>query len=209
MPPTLWIVAGPNGAGKTTGVQRLKIKQLLSGVRFLNPDDRTKSKLIALGYQGFADAPQEIQFEAFKTSANEVSAELEHAVENGEQIGIETVLSTDKYRALVVRVIELGGSLGIIYVALASPEIAIERVARRVSRGGHGVPADKITKRWQDSLLKLDWYLRHATRFFVYDNSASDVSVAGPRLVCRGEFGRISFIAEDCFEELRSALERI
>lgn len=56
-PPELWIVAGPNGAGKTTCVQKEPISALLPGVTFLNPDDRTRAKLRAAGYGGFADVP--------------------------------------------------------------------------------------------------------------------------------------------------------
>lgn len=99
--PTLWIVAGPNGAGKTTSTQREPIASLLTGVRFLNPDDLSREKLLRQGFSGFADAADDIRRTAFLESADEVFAELIRAVAVGEAVGVETVLSTDKYRAVV------------------------------------------------------------------------------------------------------------
>jgi hypothetical protein len=117
--PELWLLAGLNGAGKTTSTQRQPIAGLLPGVTFLNPDDRTLAKIRATGYQGFADAPIDAQTALFFESANETSAQLEAAVVRCEQSGVETVLSSDKYRTLVenrvgpegVRLADLCGSV--------------------------------------------------------------------------------------------------
>jgi predicted ABC-type ATPase len=100
-PPELWIVAGPNGAGKTTCVQKEPISGLLPGVRFLNPDDRTLTKLRGAGYGGFADAPLDVQSRLFIESADEVLLDLQADVAAGEPVGVETVLSSGKYRSLV------------------------------------------------------------------------------------------------------------
>ena len=43
---------------------------------------------------------------------------------------------------------------GLVYIALASPDIARERVAARVRRQGHDVPEEKIVQRWQRSHLR-------------------------------------------------------
>lgn len=142
--PTLWIVAGPNGAGKTTSTQREPISQLLTGVRFLNPDDLSREKLICRGFAGFADAPDDERRAAFLESADQVFDELSRSIRAGEAVGVETVLSTDKYRTVVETVRQMGGFVGLIYVALESPELACQRVAARVRRGGHDVPIDKI-----------------------------------------------------------------
>lgn len=141
--PTLWIVAGPNGAGKTTSTQREPISALLAGVRFLNPDDLSREKLLRQGFSGFADAPDEIRLRAFLESADEVFDELTLAVAAGESVGVETVLSTDKYRTVIESVRKAGGFVGLIYVALESPALACQRVAARVRRGGHDVPLIK------------------------------------------------------------------
>lgn len=206
--PTLWIVAGPNGAGKTTSTQREPIASLLRGVRFLNPDDLSREKLVRQGFSGFADAPDEIRRTAFLKSADEVFDELSRAVAVGEAVGVETVLSTDKYRAVVETVRKAGGFVGLIYVALESPGLACQRVAARVRRGGHDVPADKIEARWERSLDNLPWFARHATAFWVFDNSDSNFAQPA-RLVAQGNVGSLGFLAEDVFPRLRTAVLQI
>jgi predicted ABC-type ATPase len=134
--PELWLLAGPNGAGKTTTTQRQPIAGLLPNVTFLNPDDRTLAKLRAAGYRGFGDAPADVQTTFIIQSANEVLAAIHSAIARGEPIGVETVLSSGKYRALVNEVLASRGYVWLLYVALSSPEIAAARVAARVRRGG-------------------------------------------------------------------------
>jgi predicted ABC-type ATPase len=206
--PTLWIVAGPNGAGKTTCTQRRPITNLLPGVRFLNPDDRSREKLVRQSFVGFADAPSEVRQAAFLESADEVFAELTRAICTGESVGIETVLSTDKYRPSVESVRRAGGFVGLIYVALSSPGLARERVADRVRRGGHDVPADKIEARWGRSLDNRPWFAKHATAFWVFDNTDSDPNLP-PLLAARGRFGTVEFLAEETFAQLRSSILKI
>jgi len=206
--PELWIIAGPNGAGKTTCVQKEPITGLLPAVRFLNPDARTLLKLQAQGYQGFVGAPANVQAKLFIESANEVSAELDAAVARGEPVGVETVLSSGKYRPLVETVRARSGFVGLIYVALSSPLIALERVAARVRRGGHGVPSEKVGQRWQRSLDCLAWFAERATAFWVIDNSNSDPAVA-PRLLASGTAGKLGYVSEETFPELRAALDHL
>ena len=206
--PTLWIVAGPNGAGKTTCTQREPISKLLPSVQFLNPDDRSREKLIRQGYAGFAAAPENVRTAAFFESADEVFNELSRAVAAAESVGVETVLSTDKYRTVVEAVRQAGGFVGLIYVALESPALACQRVAARVRRGGHDVPVDKVEARWERSLDNLPWFARHATAFWIFDNSDSNLSLP-PLLVARGRFGAVEFLAEDIFPRLRSAVDKI
>ena len=203
--PELWIVAGPNGAGKTTCVQKEPISKLLPGVTFLNPDDRTLTKLRAAGYRGFVDAPVDVQTKLFIESANEVFDELEQAITVGRAVGVETVLSSDKYKQLVDSVFQAKGFVGLFYVALASPAIAKKRVAERVRRGGHGVPDEKIKGRWQRSLDNLAWFARHATAFWIFDNSDWNAATP-PTLVAVGKHGKLEHLASAAFLEMKAAL---
>jgi predicted ABC-type ATPase len=206
-PPEFWIVAGPNGAGKTTCVQREPIARFLPKVAFLNPDDRTLSKLQLLGYRGFGDAPNDVQFRAFIESADEVYVELESAIARKEAVGVETVLSSHKYQRLVESVVAANGFLGLIYVALSSPEIARERVAARVRLGGHGVPIEKIEARWQRSLDNLSWFAGRASAFYVVDNSRFGLDIT-PMLVAYGtSYTGVEFLAGESFPALIAALK--
>ena len=206
--PELWLIAGPNGAGKTTCAQKKPISDLLPDVAFLNPDDRTLLKLRTLSFQGFADAPIEVQTRLFLESASEVFGELKVAVANGQKVGVETVLSTDKYRELVEDVRKLDGVFCLIYVALSAPLIAKARVAARVKRGGHGIPDDKIEKRWERSLSNLAWFAERASNFWVIDNSNSNPADS-PRLVAMGKDGVLEYLDDNAFPEIKAALSSL
>ncbi len=206
--PELWIVAGPNGAGKTTCVQSEPISGILPNVTFLNPDDRTLTELKRLGYSGFADAPADVQTKAFVESADGVLRDLLVELRAAKAMGIETVLSSGKYQSIVEWVIARGGFVGLIYVALSSPKIALERVAARVRRGGHDVPADKIVTRWHRSLDCLAWFALRTSAFWIVDNSSSNPADP-PRLVAQGRAGKIVQLATDAFPELIAALASV
>ena len=203
--PEFWIVAGPNGAGKTTCCQRKPISLLLRHVNFLNPDDLTKQKLNSAGYRGFTNAPTDIQTRLFFASADEVQLQLEASIEASQTVGVETVLSSDKYRELVNRVHERNGVFRLVYVALKSSAIAMKRVAIRVSNGGHGIPDDKIDARFHRSLQNLTWFASRAHSFWVLDNSENDPSRL-PIMIAFGSQGRVDSISDDAFPEMKTAL---
>ncbi len=203
--PELWIVSGPNGAGKSTLVQAHPIRDLLPQVRFLNPDDLARQLLRHRGQSGFAEAsPEELQ-RAFLDAANAVQTELQTALQRGEAVGVETVLSSDKYKSLVEFTRGQGGFVGLIYVALASPELACARVARRVRAGGHGVPADKVASRWHRSVANLAWFASHASAFWVFDNSDESPDTP-PRLVASGQMGVLDFLEAATITALGTSL---
>ena len=202
--PEFWIVAGPNGAGKTTLVQAEPIRTILPHVTFLNPDDVAKQHLAALGVRSFSDAPEATLQEAFVVAADDVFARLNRVLEAGGATGVETVLSSDKYKPVVEVVRDRAGFLGLIYVWLESPELACARVARRMSRGGHDVRREKIISRWHRSLDNLPWFLKRVSRFWIYDNSNSDPEVP-PKLVAVGGDGQLEFLSS----VVPAAIERV
>lgn len=98
---------------------------------------------------------------------------LEASIEVHKTVGVETVLSTDKYRRLVARAKTLGFLIHLIYVILDSPDRNVERVRLRVQHGGHDVPEDRIRSRYQRSLEQLPWFLAAADMALIYDNSGA------------------------------------
>lgn len=79
-----------------------------------------------------------------------------------------------------------GFCVGLYYVALDSVELNIERVKRRVEKGGHDIPADVIDRRYWGSLDKLSSALKYADEALLIDNSGLE-----PREVCRVTAGKI------------------
>jgi predicted ABC-type ATPase len=137
-----------------------------------------------------------------------VFEDLSSTLASGGAVGVETVLSTPKYRPLVSEVRQAGGFIGLIYVFLSSSQIAVERVAVRVGRGGHDVPRSKIHSRWRRSLDELGWFASNASAFWVFDNSRSDLENAAP-LAATGRFGRLEWIIESAPDELVDALSAL
>jgi predicted ABC-type ATPase len=86
------------------------------------------------------------------------------------------------------------------FCGLASPEMHLARVARRVAQGGHDIPPAKIRERWRTSrenLIRLLPFIHHLR---VYDNSAEADPAVGhaPRPVLWLEMkeGRITAPAD-------------
>jgi predicted ABC-type ATPase len=103
-------------------------------------------------------------------------------------------------------VLAAGGFFGLVYIALASPAIAQQRVQLRTLAGGHYVPPEKTASRWQRSLERLPWFARKAHRFFVLDNSVTPPRNL-PRLIAEGTAGKIVFHEPLAIPELTRLLQ--
>lgn len=164
------IVAGPNGSGKSSAYRDTETAVEGRSFWIVNPDALTVRIQAA---EGFAVA------EANQAAVTRIEQWLNASVSVHKSIGVETVLSTSKYRALVIRAKELGFSVWLVYVVLDSPERNIERVRMRVRKGGHDVAEDKIRSRYDRSLAQFPWFLDRADRAWVYDNSGAEPKLIG------------------------------
>lgn len=163
--PILWIVAGPNGSGKSSFYNRTDIEGWGGSVWIINPDLLT---------QQIEEREGMLLDEANLAAVERIEEWLYKSVEVYQTIGVETVLSTDKYRALVTKARERGYETMLIYVLLKSAELQLDRVAIRVSEGGHDVAADKVVARRRRSFEQLAWFLMNVDVALVYDNSTGE-----------------------------------
>jgi predicted ABC-type ATPase len=108
-----------------------------------------------------------------------------------QSVGVETVLSTEKYRRLVDLAKTLGFMFRLFYVMLETPSLNVDRVRDRVAKGGHDVPTSKIVDRYWRSLDQLPWFLDRADIADIYDNST-----AQPRRVGGKAGGRITLSSD-------------
>jgi predicted ABC-type ATPase len=180
--PWFWIIAGPNGAGKTTLVSAGVVRKI-AGIELtsLNADVRTAAIL--------ANAPDTP--DAILRAAIEIDAKVVECIDDGRDFLVETVLSSDKYLDDVRRAIVLGYRIGVIYVALETPEDAVHRVRLRRIRGGHDVPVDRIVERWSRSIRMLGRLAPMADRLYVFNNTDPQ----GPVLVARKDRGQITLVS--------------
>lgn len=157
--PQFVLVAGPNGAGKTT--LTLSIKHRYSHIEVIDPD------IIAKDITGsFATISQG------KFSAGRKTIELvnKHIVDK-QSFMVESTISGKAY----LKYAELAKSAGFrtvfIYVALSSPEISVERVAKRVSLGGHDIPIEDIHRRYPKSMSNIKEFINSFDSAHIYDNT--------------------------------------
>ena len=68
---------------------------------------------------------------------------------------IETTLATRSYVQLVQRAQALGYKVHLIFFFLENEEQAIQRVAQRVSNGGHNIPEADIRRRFKRGIYNL------------------------------------------------------
>jgi predicted ABC-type ATPase len=132
-----------------------------------------------------------------------IEAWLEASIQAHQTVGVETVLSTNKYRRLVAAAKSLGFQIRLTYVILDSPERCIERVKLRVKKGGHAVPEGKIVERYERSLQQLPWFLNEADEALILDNSD-----ASPRLIGRKRDGIIT-LDPDALPQVVAAVQKI
>lgn len=189
--PRFLIIAGPNGSGKSTAYERSVVELGGRTFRIINPD--RLSQRIAR----FDKLPLD---RANLEAVQRIENWLETSILAGHTVGVETVLSTDKYRRLVQRAKSLGFEILLIYVVLHSVELNVQRVALRVKHGGHPVPEEKIRSRYDKSLSQLRWFFEQADRVMLYDNSG-----ATPRLVGEKN-GGVGWLDVDAPDNLLSAL---
>ena len=155
---TLLIIAGPNGAGKTTFALEYLPNEGGCPV-FVNAD------LIAAGLNPFH--PAEAAIRAGRLMLREID---EHA-RRGVRFAFETTLSGHGYVRRISRWRDVGYRVGLVFLRLPTPEMAVARVAQRVAQGGHGVPESVIRRRFARGWRNFERAYRGLVdEWKVYDN---------------------------------------
>lgn len=193
-PPRLWIVAGPNGSGKTSIYDEADIEDFGRSVWIINPDALAKR---IQDIEGLQPVPANLE------AVRRIERWLYASIEAHQTVGVETVLSTPKYRSLVLAAKQRNFTVRLIYVLLNSPELNVERVRLRVAKGGHDVPTEKIRERRGRSLQQLPWFLAQADDAWLFDNSDER-----PRLIGTKSKGKIK-LKSSALPEIRNAAELV
>jgi predicted ABC-type ATPase len=183
--PVVVAIAGPNGAGKTTFFHAHLGK---AGLRFVNADE--------IG--------RELEVPAYEAAeiADSLRREL---VRQGESFVFETVFSDpvgDKL-SFLKDAAATGYNIVLCFIGISSSETSEQRVAMRVSQGGHDVPAEKLAARFPRTMQNLQGAIRTLATVLVFDNE----SLATPfRLIAQFRDGEPVLLARPVPEWLRAAL---
>ena len=82
------------------------------------------------------------------------------------------------YVKFIERAHAKGYFVTLLYFWLPTPEQAIERVATRVSEGGHNIPSDVIRRRYANGIRNLVTLYTPICNFWtIYDNSSADAEI--------------------------------
>ena len=157
--PRCLLIAGPNGAGKTTFAK----EYLPNDARVLN---FVNADLIATGL-----SPLKPELAAV-AAARLVLEEIDRLTKLRADFAWESTLSGLTYGKRIQAMKQLGYHVEIIYLRLASPQLALRRIAGRVRQGGHNVQKADVLRRFLRSWQNFQsTYRPLADAWAVYDNS--------------------------------------
>ena len=155
----LYIISGCNGAGKTTASYTV-LPEILECREFVNADE------IAKGLSPFN--PESVAIEAGRLMLQRI----DELLARNETFSIETTLATKSYLNLVRKAQSKGYQVRLVFFWLESSELAVQRVAERVSKGGHNIPSDVIHRRYKAGIRNLlNLFMKEVDLWTIYDNS--------------------------------------
>ena len=182
------MLAGCNGAGKSSiGGAALRA----SGAEYFNPDEAARAILSANARRG---APMS-QERANGAAWSEGRRLLVRAIRDKLDFAFETTLGGRTITELLLQAAREDHCVHVWFAGLESVELHLERVRRRVARGGHDIPEAKVRERYTRGRKNLIRLLPYLASIRVYDNSAdadpSTGSQPRPVLLLAMQRGRI------------------
>ena len=185
--PQFLVVAGANGSGKSTSAPAV----LPASVPYINADEIAKS------LPGHAGPARDVR------AGRLLLAEWRRLGAQRADFALETTLASRVLSARAARLQEAGYQFHLMFFWLSSPDLAVARVAERVRRGGHGIPAATILRRYQVGLKNFfSLYLPMADTWRVFDNSR----VGETRLVVTGQRRQVQVVYEaQVWEQIKEA----
>lgn len=160
-PPTIFVLAGPNGAGKTTFYRNRLARRIEA--EFVNADE--------LALRTFGHVAETME----ESAEGQRLAELrrQELMAAGDDLVVETTFSHPSKLELLDQAKALGYRVMVFHLNIESADLAVQRVAGRVSQGGHPAPEDRIRARYARNQPLIRHAALMADRSEVLDSSRS------------------------------------
>lgn len=183
--PLIVVVAGSDGAGKST-FHRAHLAR--AGLRFVNADVMARElDLAPYAAAGVADALRR------------------QLVAQRESFVFETVFSDPAGTKLasLEESVRLGYTVVLCFIGISGPKVSEQRVAMRVSQGGHDLPPEKLISRFPRTMANLRAAIRVLPHVWIFDND--DLNIPFRRVAVFADGKRVA-LGEPIPRWLRDAL---
>jgi len=157
--PVFHLIAGPNGAGKTTFATRF-LPRYAGTIHFINAD------MIAAGLSP-------LRPEAAAVAAGRLLLrEFDRLSTRRESFAVETTLAGATWIRRLDELRAKGYRVRLYYLWLETADLAVQRVAERVRRGGHDVPPLVVRRRYLSGIQNLRTVTASLfDRIWIFDNT--------------------------------------
>ncbi len=185
--PNLYLIGGPNGAGKTTVAFEV-FPQIIKSNEFVNAD------FISKGLSAF-------NTESVAMTAGRLMLRRLHDLRSWKKdFAFESTLASRSFVPFLKECKSEGYDITVMYIWIESPEIAVERVRKRVQEGGHSIPDAVVRRRFDRSVSNLvNLYIPLADKWKIYDNTYAE-----PRLIATKESGEPKVVLQHRMDRIMS-----
>ena len=154
--PEMWVFGGPNGSGKSTITKEYQEDYEDFPSLYINADD-----IKVAGAGKFSDLQ----------AAQKADNDRRQAIKDRVSFAFETVFSMPDKVDIMKEAKDVGYIVRFFYVCTQDAGINVERVAKRVAKGGHDVPEDKVRARYKRSMELLSKAIPIVDTASIYNNS--------------------------------------
>lgn len=162
-----YIFAGVNGAGKSTLYKSDYLSEGIKELPYINADNILRT---------FSDD--------WKSAENQMKSgrmaikERNRLIKEEESFCQETTLTGKGILNSLKKIKDLGYQINMYYVGVDDPNISLERIKNRVSKGGHGIDEEVVRRRYDNSLDNLKEAFKICDNITIYDNTKNFTKIA-------------------------------